>query len=342
MDAFGKCWHLAEDLIVPKLVEVNTETSLCRKDPFVDPSGYYTDPCCNEALLNEKPCRPHRALAALACLKDDSGSAEYVRKALLSGGAVVHRQLLSGIGENCESQMARSLLADGRVPSSIETCMEDVYGAYDRSTHMRVGHPCTRDSDCTASGHCLHSTRREDRYRTAWRDVHMGGSAYIDSDTRRVGSGYCKLLSGTEALTALLKCLERSWGPLITNHVAEELGMPVNTTITMIAEELLVKVGVVGKCVGPKVTLESYDIHLFSRNDSAEACILRSPKTCNWNINIDSEDVCEDNYDTDRTSCGVSDGQYQQNSPNVCNRVSEITDKHCWEAFEKLVKTTEE
>ncbi|EER19113.1 hypothetical protein Pmar_PMAR015767 [Perkinsus marinus ATCC 50983] len=142
MDAFGKCWHLAEDLIVPKLVEVNTETSLCRKDPFVDPSGYYTDPCCNEALFNEKPCRPHRApgtaatlskvnasLAALACLKDDSGSAEYVRKALLSGGAVVHRHLLSGIGENCESQMARSLLADGRVPSSIETCMEDVYGA---------------------------------------------------------------------------------------------------------------------------------------------------------------------------------------------------------------------
>ncbi|EER19112.1 hypothetical protein Pmar_PMAR015766 [Perkinsus marinus ATCC 50983] len=92
--------------------------------------------------------------------------------------------------------------------------------------------------------------------------------------------------------------------------------------LQVIAEELLVKVGVVGKCIGPKVPLESYDLHLFSRNDSAEACILRSPKACNWNINVVN--------------------RYQQNSPNVCNRVSEITDKHCWEAFEKLVKTTEE
>ncbi|KAF4725041.1 hypothetical protein FOZ62_000905, partial [Perkinsus olseni] len=111
-----------------------------------------------------------------------------------------------------------------------------------------------------------------------------------------------------------------------------------------VAEELMSSAGVEGKCVGPKVPLESQDIQLASGNDTAEECILRSPQACNWNVNIATREVCEDNYETDSSSCRPTDEQwsYQQNSPSVCTPVSEISDGHCWEAFNKLVETTEE
>ncbi|KAF4755745.1 hypothetical protein FOZ62_024875, partial [Perkinsus olseni] len=233
-------------------------------------------------------------LAASSCLKDDSGSASYVRRVLQGGSAVVHRQLFSGVGDDCDAKVHRSLLVDSRVPNSIESCMEVVYGA--------------------------------------------------DPESRRVGSGYCKIQSGEEALVALLSCLQRDWGPLITRHVASELGMPINTTIEEVAEELMSSAGVEGKCVGPKVPLESQDTQLASGNDTAEECILRSPQACNWNVNIATREVCEDNYETDSSSCRPTDEQwsYQQNSPSVCTPVSEISDGHCWEAFNMLVETTEE
>ncbi|KAF4698316.1 hypothetical protein FOZ63_026192 [Perkinsus olseni] len=111
-DAFGKCWQLAEGLIIPKLVEVNPKIRFCRKDPFTDPSRSV-----------------NITLAASSCLKDDSGSASYVRRVLQGGSAVVHRQLFSGVGDDCDAKVHRSLLADSRVPNSIESCMEVVYGA---------------------------------------------------------------------------------------------------------------------------------------------------------------------------------------------------------------------
>ncbi|KAF4671932.1 hypothetical protein FOL47_001085 [Perkinsus chesapeaki] len=349
--------QLAEDLVIPHFEELSSSTPFCKRDPIVDAESYYGDPCCNAAILHEKPCQSRAAvtglssqpwkinvtLAAMSCLKDDTGSASYVRKALQVGSTVVHRQLFSGIGDDCDARIKRDLLIESRVHSSIESCMESVYGRYNRRVHMRVGSACTKDSDCSASGQCLISTRREDRYRTAWRDAHEGGMKR-DPNSRRVGSGYCRVLSGKAALVALLQCLERDWSPLITRNIAIELGMGLNITVDSVAEELMSSVGIKGKCVGPKTPLESYDDDFNAGKDTAEKCIMRSPKTCNWNINIISRDFCETNYDTDTSSCRPFDEQwaYQQSSPSVCMPVSERSDQHCWEAFDKLVETTEE